>query len=83
MTLEMLGINVPGAVMVAGFDDVQVARITPPGITTIRQPLDMIAQVAFKRLCERMSDHRSTQTPFHDICPFSLVVRGTTRKDIS
>ena len=81
MTLEGLGVSVPGSVMVAGFDDVQIARITPPGITTIRQPLDMIAQVAFKRLCERMSDPRSTQTPFHAVCPFSLVVRGTTRKE--
>ena len=83
MTLEGQGIAVPGSVMVAGFDDVQIARITPPGITTIRQPLDMIAQVAFKRLCERMSDPRSTQTPFHAVCPFSLVVRGTTDRAVS
>ncbi len=79
MTLEGLGVNVPGSVMVAGFDDVQIARITPPGLTTIRQPLDMIAQVAFKRLCERMADPRASHTPFHAVCPFTLVVRGTTR----
>ncbi|MBR3822304.1 MAG: GntR family transcriptional regulator [Kiritimatiellae bacterium] len=83
MTLERIGINVPRAVMVAGFDDVQVARITPPGLTTIRQPLDMIAQVTFKRLCERMTNPSACQTPFHIVCPFALVVRGTTCKDIS
>ena len=83
MTLERIGINVPGAVMVGGFDDVQVARITPPGLTTIRQPLDMIAQVTFKRLCERMTNPSACQTPFHIVCPFALVVRGTTCKDIS
>lgn len=78
MTLEGLGFNVSDDVMVAGFDDVQIARITSPGITTIRQPLETIALLAFKRLCERMADPHSPQTAFHAICPFSLVVRGTT-----
>ena len=82
MTLEGLGFGVPDDVMVAGFDDVQIARITSPGITTIRQPLETIAQLAFKRLCERMADPNSPQTAFHAICPFSIVVRGTTRKDV-
>ena len=49
MTLEGLGFNVSDDVMVAGFDDVQIARITSPGITTIRQPLETIALLAFKR----------------------------------
>jgi LacI family transcriptional regulator len=80
MTLEGLGFKVPDDVMVAGFDDVQIARITSPGITTIKQPLETIAQLAFKRLCERMSDPHSPQTAFHAICPFSIVVRGTTRR---
>ena len=78
MTLEGLGFNVPGAVKVAGFDDVQIARVTSPGITTIRQPLEAIASLTVKRLCERMANPHSPQTAFHALCPFSLVIRGTT-----
>ena len=78
-TLESLGFAVPDAVKIAGFDDVQIARITQPGLTTIRQPLETIAQMVFRRLCERMSDPRNPLPPFHAVCPFSLVVRGSTR----
>jgi LacI family transcriptional regulator len=37
--LAELGIAVPGRVSVAGFDDVPVAAITSPSLSTVRLPL--------------------------------------------
>ncbi|MGB5581794.1 MAG: LacI family DNA-binding transcriptional regulator, partial [Woeseia sp.] len=41
-----LGINVPGELSVAGFDDVALARQVDPVLTTIRQPLVRMAERA-------------------------------------
>ncbi len=77
-TLQGLGIRVPGDVQVTGFDDVQVASLSTPGITTVRQPCAAIAQAAFDRLVRRMTV-RAGLTPTHLVLPWELVVRGSTR----
>ena len=75
-TLGSLGYRVPEDVLIAGFDDVQVARLASPSITTIHQPCDGIARAAFDRLIARMSDR--TMMPAHVILPHRLVVRSST-----
>ena len=77
-TLGSLGYRVPEDVLVAGFDDVQVARLSSPGITTIHQPCNGIASAAFDRLVARMSDR--TMMPAHIILPHKLVVRSSTNR---
>ena len=76
-TLEALGHRVPRDVQVTGFDDVQVASLSSPGITTIHQPCEGIAQAALERLVLRMA--RRDLTPTHLVLPCSLVPRGSTR----
>ena len=75
-TLGSLGYKVPDDVLIAGFDDVRVARLSSPGITTIHQPCEGIARAAFDRLVARMSDR--TIMPAHMLLPYTLVVRGST-----
>lgn len=75
-TLVSLGYKVPDDVLIAGFDDVRVARLSSPGITTIHQPCEGIARAAFDRLVARMSDR--TIMPAHILLPYTLVVRGST-----
>lgn len=75
-TLFALGYKVPDDVLVTGFDDVQVARLSSPGITTIHQPCAGIARVVFDRLLQRMSD--STLDPVHIVLSCKLVARGST-----
>jgi LacI family transcriptional regulator len=75
-TLGSLGYRVPKDVLIAGFDDVQIARLASPSITTIHQPCDGIARAAFDRLIARMSDR--TMMPAHVILPHRLVVRSST-----
>jgi DNA-binding LacI/PurR family transcriptional regulator len=62
--------------MIAGFDDVQIARLATPGITTIRQPCAALARASFERLQKRISG--SSLDPVHIVCPFKFVERGTT-----
>ena len=77
-TLEKLGKSVPKDMLLAGFDDVQHARIMTPALTTARQPCAEIAHAAFRALVERM---RNPALPAREILLTApLVVRASTRR---
>ena len=75
-TLTALGHRVPQDVRLAGFDDVQIARLSSPALTTIRQPCNLIARTAFDRLLSRIA--RPQQEPLHLVPAAELVVREST-----
>ena len=54
--LDCLGKRVPEDIMLAGFDDIRYATVMTPQLTTIHQPCDDIASMAFKALQERIAD---------------------------
>lgn len=72
--LEACGISVPRDVMLVGFDDVNIARLTQ--ITSIRQPCDSIARAAFRRLVDRIEDPSMEPAEIYLNAP--LVRRGST-----
>ena len=75
-TLDKLGKRVPDDVLVAGFDDVQFAKLTIPQLTTMHQPCEEIAKSVFRLLLERI---RNPQLPTRSVLLDSaLVVRGST-----
>lgn len=53
-TLGDGGIDVPGALKIAGFDDVRYASLLSPSLTTIHQPCDMLAEVALNTMKSRL-----------------------------
>lgn len=55
-SLEKLGLRIPDDVLLAGFDDVNIARLLTPPLTSIHQPCDQIAAAAFRRLLARIAD---------------------------
>ena len=55
-TLKGLGVEVPRKMMLAGFDDVNVARLLSPPLTSIHQPCEQIATAAFDRIVARIAD---------------------------
>jgi DNA-binding LacI/PurR family transcriptional regulator len=68
---------VPGRdIAITGFDDSPTAAVTPPGLTTVRQPLEDIATAIVVRLRDLLSGTRPRQPG--DLLAPSLVVRGTT-----
>lgn len=70
------GLRVPQDVSVVGFDDIQGASFHNPSLTTIRQPLVEMGQVAARILLQRIRG----QATFPDIVPIhpELVIREST-----
>lgn len=53
--LHQLGADVPGEVAVTGFDDIPMAALSAPGVTTVRQPVAQLAAEAARLLAQRLS----------------------------
>jgi LacI family transcriptional regulator len=53
------GVNVPGDLSLVGFDDIELAAYTTPGLTTVAQPKEAIGTTAVTLLLERLRDGRS------------------------
>jgi len=75
-TLRRLGKRIPKDVMLVGFDDVAGAAKMKPPLTTVRQPCDAIAAVAFRTLAGRIAV--PNQPPCEIYLPAPLVVRAST-----
>ena len=75
------GLVLPDDLSVTGYDDIDLARKVWPGLTTVRQPLGAMAQVAARQLIARMHPlRRSDDAPASQVVlPAELVVRGSTR----
>lgn len=76
--LKDMGLQVPTDVMLVGFDDVVMAAKAHPGLTSVHQPCDQIAEQAFNRAMERIKD--PSLAPIHLHCGETLIVRGSTEK---
>lgn len=77
VALRALGKRVPEDVQVVGFDDVQHALLVEPPLTTVHQPCEDIARLAFRCLTDRMED--PTLPPRECLLDAPLVVRRSTR----
>jgi len=64
---------VPDQVGVAGFDDFGLARLTTPGITTVRVPAEEMARLATERLFALVDG--SPVTPNRRQLPVTLTIR--------
>jgi LacI family transcriptional regulator len=73
---DRLGIDVPGQLSVAGFDDVALAQQIYPALTTIRQPLALMSEHAALALIE----HSKGKSPLRgdDIFPGTMQIREST-----
>ncbi|HYH35686.1 MAG TPA: LacI family DNA-binding transcriptional regulator [Nocardioides sp.] len=74
--LGRAGVDVPGQVLVTGWDDVMAARYA--GLTTVRQPMRELGATAARLLDELISGRTD---PRHELLPTELVIRSTTRKE--
>lgn len=75
-SLATLRRRVPGAVMVAGFDDVRYAQLLSPPLTTMRQPCPALGAAAVETMITRL---RQPSAPARRILlRAELVVRAST-----
>lgn len=69
------GLQVPGDLSVVGFDDLPVALAARPGLTTVRQPLQYIGEVAVRHLVALVEGQVPAPPPAF---PTELVRREST-----
>ena len=73
LALGELGLCVPDDVALAGFDDIPLARLVRPSLTTVRVRIDELGRKALERLVQCIHDN-TTSGPVEIISP-ELVVR--------
>ena len=54
--LREAGLEIPGDVSVVGINDIHLASFTNPSLTTVRQPLGEMSELAVTRLLQRLAD---------------------------
>jgi LacI family transcriptional regulator len=72
------GLRVPEDVSVVGFDDIKIAVHNNPSLTTVRQPLQKMGEIAARALLNRIEEH-ADWVPDIAIEP-EFVVRNSTAK---
>jgi LacI family transcriptional regulator len=72
-----LGLDVPGDLTVAGFDDTALATTIWPELTTVRQPITEMAEAAVQFLVRQIRAERNgtPEAPEHVRMDFSLIRR--------
>lgn len=73
-----VGIEVPKQLSVVGFDDILVASLTTPKLTTIRLPLYEMGQQAAQLLVARIEGGSEADGPSVQIISPELIVRDST-----
>ncbi|MGI5189191.1 LacI family DNA-binding transcriptional regulator [Promicromonospora sp. CA-289599] len=72
--LRHRGVDVPGEMSVVGFDDVQLATLVSPALTTVHAPLARLGRRAVDLLLARLRGGTSTSSQL----PVELTIRGST-----
>ena len=76
-TLADRGLAPGRDVAVVGFDDSQVAQVVPPGLTSVRQPLEDVAVEVVKAL-EGLLNHPGTRSGHGVLLTPTLALRGSS-----
>jgi LacI family transcriptional regulator len=73
--LLQLGIKIPTEAALAGFDDFELADLTSPPFSVVRQPAQEMGRVAAGQLFERLERGETQQTGNRIVLPVELVLR--------
>jgi DNA-binding LacI/PurR family transcriptional regulator len=76
--LQESGLRVPDDVSVVGFDDIQSAAYIFPALTTVRQPLQQMGEIAARTLLDRIEGRRKCVQEIA-VEPEFVVRRSTAR----
>lgn len=73
--LNMLRIEVPKQVAIAGFDDFDVADVLQPALTVVRQPVYQVGEMAANLLFQRIARGEYPTKGHRVVLPVELVIR--------
>ena len=74
-SLVSLGVKIPTDVAIAGFDDFELAELTSPSLTVVRQPAQEMGRVAANLLIDRISRGELPETGTRIVLPIEIVLR--------
>jgi LacI family transcriptional regulator len=72
-----LSLRVPQDVSIVGFDDIAMAEVTIPSLTTVQQPMAQLTRLAIERLLRLMANPFDRDANIQLVQP-KLVVREST-----
>lgn len=72
------GLRIPQDISITGFDDGPLAAVTWPQLTTVRQPMQMLAATAAELLLQSRTADSTAERGV--LLPFELSIRGTTAR---
>jgi DNA-binding LacI/PurR family transcriptional regulator len=72
-----LGRKVPDDISIIGFDDIRYASMVIPPLTTIRQPIDQIAEAAVMQIIKMVDNPTSERISI--VMPTQLIIRETCK----
>jgi LacI family transcriptional regulator len=78
MAIYQKGLKIPDDISVVGYDDIEMASIISPGITTVSQPFYEMGRTAAELLLKRIKEE-DRSIPQTILLPTRLTVRGSTR----
>ncbi len=76
--LAELGVRVPDELSVVGFDDIPLAAMVTPPLTTVAAPTELAGRVAVEALLDRLQDGAAQRPAAVQRLPTTLVVRSST-----
>ncbi|WP_243840933.1 LacI family DNA-binding transcriptional regulator [Novosphingobium sp. PhB55] len=71
------GLSIPGDLSVTGFDDTVLATRVWPPLTTVRQPVRVMAAAAMEYLSGSVRHPQSGPVPLDTVIPFEMIERGS------
>jgi LacI family transcriptional regulator len=74
--LREAGVEVPGGIALAGFDDIPIARYVTPALSSVRVPIAELGERAMGRLLHAV-EHKNEHERRQETVPTTLVVRGS------
>lgn len=77
-TLKQAGLNVPGDVAVAGFNNDPVASVIDPGLTTVNYPGDVMGEVAAHTLMKKLDGATTVNSNNVIVLEHNLIVRPSS-----
>ena len=73
--INVLRIDIPGRIALAGFDDFDIADVLQPALTVVRQPVYQVGEMAANLLFQRISRGEFPAKGHRVVLPTELVIR--------
>ncbi|MBN1377809.1 MAG: LacI family DNA-binding transcriptional regulator [Gammaproteobacteria bacterium] len=73
-----LGIDIPGSLSVAGFDDSRLASLILPTLTTIKRPVTHMSSLAAVKLIAAIDHGKDTDSPTDMVVVPEVIIRNST-----